>query len=336
MQAMPVKTVVVALQPVAQSSEYMATIKSRRSATILPQVNGLLTKILVHSGERVKAGQVLMEIDPRQQQAQVSSQGATERQKKALFDYDTIELDRQKKLFAAGVTSKDALDQAQQAYDNAKADYEAARGTRDTQEQQLGYYTLRAPFDGVVGDIPVHVGDYVSPTIGANSSGLTTVDQGGDLEAYIYIPTERSSQARLGLEVELFDTSGKLLEKSKIDFLSPQVDPSLQGILAKAPVHATPDIMRNAQLIKVRVIWSTKPMVVVPVLAVTRQGGQTFVFIAQKQPNGQVIAVQTPVTLGDTVENTYAITSGLKAGDQVVVSSTQFLVNGMPVSPIPG
>ena len=332
---MPVKTVAVALQPVAQSSEYMATIKSRRSATILPQVNGLLTKILVHSGERVKAGQALMEIDPRQQQAQVASQGATERQKKALLDYDAIELDRQKKLFAAGVTSKDALDQAQQAYDNAKADYEAALQTRNMQEQQLAYYTVRAPFDGVVGDIPVHLGDYVSPLMSPTAM-LTTVDQPGDLEAYIYIPTERSDQARIGLAVELYDTSGKLLEKSKIDFVSPQVDPSLQSILAKAPVHATPDIMRNAQLIKARVIWSTKPMAVVPVLAVTRQGGQTFVFVARKQPDGHFIAAQTPVTLGDTVENAYSVSSGLNAGDQVVISSTQFLVNGMPVSPIPG
>jgi RND family efflux transporter MFP subunit len=334
MQAMPVKTVAVSLQPVPQSSEYMATIKSRRSATILPQVNGLLTKILVHSGEHVKAGQALMEIDPRQQQATVAAQGATERQKKALYDFDSIELDRQKKLFEAGVTSRDALDQAQQAFENTKADYEAARGTRDMQEQTLAYYTVRAPFDGVVGDIPVHQGDYVSPL--SQSALLTTVDQPGDLEAYIYIPTERSGQARIGLEVELSDTSGKLLEKTKIDFLSPQVDPSLQGILAKAPVHATPDLMRNAQLIKARVIWSTKPMVVVPVLAVTRQGGQTFVFIAQKQPNGQYIATQTPVTLGDTVGNSYSLSSGLNAGDAVVVSSTQFLVNGMPVSPIPG
>jgi RND family efflux transporter MFP subunit len=335
MQAMPVKTVAVQLQPVAQSNEYMATIKSRRSATILPQVSGLLTKILVHSGERVKAGQALMEIDPRQQQATVASQGATERQKKALYDYDSIELGRQKKLFDAGVTSKDALDQAQQAYDNAKADYEAARGTRDMQETQLGYYSVRAPFDGVVGDIPVHLGDYVSP-LQSPTALLTTVDQTGDLEAYIYIPTERSSQARMGLDVELYDTSGKLLEKSKIDFLSPQVDPNLQGILAKAPVHPTPDIMRNAQLIKARVIWSTKPMVVVPVLAVTRQAGQPFIYVARKQPNGQYIATETPVTLGDTVGNSYSVTSGLNAGDQVVVSSTQFLVNGMPVSPIPG
>lgn len=335
MQAMPVKTVSVSLQPVAQSSEYIATIKSRRSATMLPQVSGLLTKILVHSGQHVKAGQELMEIDPRQQQATVASQGATERQKKALYDYDAIELGRQRKLFDAGVTSRDALDQAQQAYDNAKADYEAALQTRHVQEDQLGYYIVRAPFDGVIGDIPVHLGDYVSP-LTSPTSELTTVDQPGDLEAYIYLPTERSSQARMGLDVELYDTNDKLLEKSKIDFLSPQVDPNTQGILAKAPVHSTPEIMRNAQLIKARVIWSTKPTVVVPVLAVTRQGGQSFVYVAQKQPNGKYIATQTPVTLGDTVGNSYSIISGLNEGDAVVVSSTQFLVNGMPVSPIPG
>ena len=335
MQAMPVKTVSVSLQPVAQSSEYMATIKSRRSATILPQVSGLLTKILVHSGESVKSGQVLMTIDPRQQQAAVDSQAATERQKKALLDYDTIELNRQKKLFDAGVTSRDALDQAQQAFDNAKADYEAALQTHNSQQETLGYYTVRAPFDGVVGDIPVHVGDYVSPSQSSNSF-LTTVDESGELEAYIYIPTDRASQARVGLGVELSDTNGKLLEKTKIDFLSPQVDPSLQGILAKAPVHPTPEIMRNAQLIKAKVIWETKPMAVIPVLAVTRRGVQSFVYVAKPAGNGKYIANQLPVTLGDTIGNSYSITSGLNPGDQVIVSSTQFLVNGMPVMLIPG
>jgi RND family efflux transporter MFP subunit len=329
MQAMPVKTAQVALQPVAQSNEYMATIKSRRSATLQPQVEGRLTEIRVRSGDRVSAGQEMMVIDPLHQAATVESQRATERQKKALLDYNTVELERQKKLFEAGVTSRDAFDQAQQAHDNSKADYESALAMRKTQEAQLAYYTIRAPFKGVVGDIPVHVGDYVT-----TSTMLTTVDMTGDLEAYIYIPTERSSEARIGLGVELSDTSGKLLEKTKIDFLSPQVDPTLQGILAKAPVHATPDIMRNAQMIKARVIWSTKPMVVIPVLAVMRQGGQTFVFVVKKQADGHSVALQQPVTLGDTVENSYSIISGLNAGDQVIVSSTQFLVNGMPVSPL--
>ena len=152
---------------------------------------------------------------------------------------------------------------------------------RKTQEEQLAYYTIRAPFDGVVGDIPVHVGDYVAPSLPA--SMLTTVDENKDLEAYIYVPTERSGQVRMGLEVDLMDNSGKLLEKTKIDFISPEVDSTLQGILVKAPVHATPEILRNAQMVKARVIWSTTPMAVVPVLAVTRQGGQSFVFVAQQQ-----------------------------------------------------
>ncbi len=334
MQAMPVQTVAVTLAPVPQSSEYVATIKSRRSATLLPQVSGMLTKILVRSGDHVKAGQVLMEIDPRLQKATVESARATERQKKALYDYNAVEIERQRKLFEAGVTSRDAYDQAQQSFGNTKSDYESSVELRKTQEEQLAYYTIRAPFDGVVGDIPVHVGDFASP---ANSPAtvLTTVDEYKDLEAYIYVPTERAGQVRLGLDVELTDNAGKLLEKTKIDFLSPQVDSTLQGILVKAPVHATSEVLRNAQMIKARVIWSTTPMAVVPVLAVTRQGGQSFVFVAQQQ-NGHFIAHQVAVTLGDTVGNSYSVSSGLNAGDRVIVSSTQFLINNMPVMPLPG
>jgi RND family efflux transporter MFP subunit len=328
MQGFPVQTATVSMAPVQQSSEYVATIKSRRSATMQPQVDGRLTQIHVRSGDHVKSGELLMEIDPQHQLAMVGSARATERQKKALYDYNTLEIERQRKLFEAGVTSRDAFDQARQAFDNAKADYESAVDMRKTQEEQLDYYSIRAPFDGVVGDIPVHVGDYVS-----SSTVLTTVDENKDLEAYIYVPTERSSQVKLGLGVELTDTAGNLLEKTSIDFLSPQVDSMLQGILVKAPVHATPEVLRNAQMIKARVIWSTTPMAVVPVLAVTRQGGQSFVFVARQQ-NGHWMANQTAVTLGDTVGNTYSISSGLSAGDKVIVSSTQFLVNGMPVMPM--
>jgi RND family efflux transporter MFP subunit len=330
MQAMPVQTVTVALQPVPQSSEYVATIKSRRSATMQPQVDGRLTGIQVRSGDHVKAGQTLMKIDPEHQVATVESARATERQKKAFYDYNTSEIERQRKLFEAGVTSRDVYEQAQQAFGNTKADYESAVELRKTQEEQLAYYTIRAPFEGVVGDIPVHVGDYVAP-----ATVLTTVDENKDLEAYIYVPTERAGQVRLGLDVELMDDSGKLLDKTKIDFLSPQVESTLQGILVKAPVQASPELLRNAQMIKARVIWSTTPMAVIPVLAVTRQGGQSFVFVAQGQ-GGHFTARQTSVTLGDTVGNSYSVTSGLKAGDRVVVSSTQYLVNGMPVMPLPG
>ena len=328
MQALPVQTQSVALSPVQQSSDFVATIKSRRSVTVMPQVDGNLTQLLVRSGDRVRAGQLLMEIDTRRQQALVDSQKSTENQKKALYDYNVIQIDRQRKLFEAGVTSRDTLDQAEQSFNNTRSDWEAAVASRKSLEEQLAYYRVKAPFDGVVGDIPVHLGDYVTPT-----TSLTTVDENKDLEAYIYVPTERSSQVRMGLSVQLLDNDDQVVENTSVDFLSPQVDSQLQGILLKAAVHSTSNVLRSSQLVKARVIWKTSPQPVIPVLAVSRQGGQSFVFVAQQQKDGHFAAHQTAVTLGETVGNSYAVSAGLKQGDQVIVSGTQFLVDNMPVMP---
>lgn len=329
MQAMPVQTLTVAAAPVPTSDEYVATIKSRRSATIDPQVDGNLTQILVHSGDHVRQGQLLMQIDPAKQEATVTSTAATEQQKLAVYRYNQEQVERQRKLFSEGIISKDASDQAEQAYANSKADYEAAVATRQEQEKQLAYYRITAPFDGIVGDIPVHVGDYVSAT-----TVLTTVDENKDLEAYIYIPTERAAAVRTGLGVQIVGNDGHPIEKTAIDFISPQVDNQLQGILVKAPVHSS--ALRTAQLVRARVIWSVTDKPVVPVLAVTRLGSETFVYVAQSAGNGKYVAHQQAISVGDTVGNNYAVLNGLSDGDKVIVSGTQMLVDGMPVMPLPG
>lgn len=327
-QPLPVKVETINLAPVPRADEYVATVKSRRSASIQPQVNGTLTRILVKSGDRVHTGQVLMTIDPLKQQASVDEQRSTVEQKKAIFDYNQRELERQKGLYEGEVTSKQNYDYAMQAFENSKADWDSAKAALATQQRQLAYYHLTAPFDGIVGDVPVHIGDYVSPT-----TLLTTVDKNTDLEAYIYIPTERASEIRMGLPVQVVSSTGELIEKTKIDYISQQVDNALQGILVKAPIHAPLDRFRNSQLVKARVVWSTSPAPTVPVLAVTRVGGQPFVYLADSSGNGSV-AKQRAISLGDTIGNDYAITAGLKAGDKVIVSGTQFLVDGMPVRPI--
>jgi RND family efflux transporter MFP subunit len=327
-QALPVQTQAVSLAPVARSDEYVATIKSRRSATIQPQVDGSLTRILVKSGDRVRTGQVLMTIDPLKQEATVNEQRSTEAQKKATFNYNQAEVERQRKLYEAGVTSKQSYDQAVQAYENSKADYGASSAARVTQQRQLAYYSLVAPFDGVIGDIPVHVGDYVSP-----QTIMTTVDENADLEAYIYIPTELAGDIRMGLPVEVVTNRGELIERTKIDFISQQVDNALQGVLVKAPVHGSLDKFRTSQLVKARVVWSTAPAPKVPVLAVARIGGQPFVYVAIAGDHGTV-AKQRAVVLGDTIGNDYVVTSGLNPGDKVIVSGIQFLIDGVPVHPI--
>jgi hypothetical protein len=216
MQAMPVQTMAAALSPVAQSSEYVATIKSRRSATLQPQVSGMLTQILVRSGDPVKAGQVLMGSTRQQQEATVASRAPRSARRRRSYDYNAVEVERQQKLFDAGVTSRDSIRPGAAGIREHQGGLRVGRGTRARRRRQLlAYYTIRAPFDGVVGDIPVHVGDYASP-----ATALTTVDENRDLEAYIYVPTERSGEVRMGQDVELMDNNGKVLEKTKIDFVS--------------------------------------------------------------------------------------------------------------------
>ena len=180
MQAMPVLVQPVTLTGVPSTDNYVATIKSRRSATIQPVVDGNLTKILVKSGDAVKAGAVLMQIDPLKQQATVEAQQATEQQLRAVYQYNETDLVRQAQLYKDGIISKQAYDQAMQAFANAKAALDSAVAQTKTQREQLAYYEIHAPFDGIVGDIPVHLGDYVSST-----TTLTTVDEDKDLEAYI-------------------------------------------------------------------------------------------------------------------------------------------------------
>jgi RND family efflux transporter MFP subunit len=331
-QAMPVMVAPVSFSPVPVGDTYVATIKSRRSATLQPQVDGTLTKIYVTSGQAVKQGQLLMQIDPLKQVATVEQQAGSQAQANATYEFNKSEVERQKKLYEAGITSKQAYDTAVGNFEAAKGAYLASQAGTATQKQQLAYYQIRAPFAGVIGDIPVHQGDYVTPT-----TMLTTLDENSGLEAYIYIPTERSSQVKIGLPVDILDTSGKVLAHSTISFLSPEVDTGIQGILAKAEVPA--GSVRNEQVVNARVTWSEAPRPSVPVLAVTMVGGQPFVFVAVKGSgpfaNG-FVAHQVPVKLGDVDGNTYPVLSGLNPGDKVIESGLQMIGEGAPVMPMTG
>jgi RND family efflux transporter MFP subunit len=329
MQAPPppqVKVMAAELRTVQETSEYVATIKSRNSATIQPQVEGQITKIFVRSGERVRAGAPLLEIDPLKQRATVNSSEATERQKQANLEWAKTQLERAKKLYAAGVVSRQDLDQAQTGYDAAQADLASLNAQVKEQQVQLQYYQVVAPSDGIVGDIPVHVGDRVT-----NSTVLTTVDRNTDLEAYIQVPLERATQLRLGLPVDIVSDTGAVLAKSRITFISPQVDTGMQSVLAKALIANPRREIRSAQFVRARVVWSSHPGLMIPVTAVVRISGQYFAFVAEQGSKGSV-ARQTPVQVGDITDSSYTVLGGIKPGDQVIISGTQSLADGAPVS----
>lgn len=326
-QAMPVKVQAAALERVPQFTEYIAVLKSRNAAVLQPEVEGQITNILVKAGDRVKAGAPLLVIDPSKQEATVTSQEGLQRARLAALEYNRQELERRKKLFEAGVISRQELDQAQAAYDASKAEVDALQASVREQRVQLRYYTVNAPSGGVIGDIPVRVGDRVQ-----TSTVLTTLDEGGELEAYVSVPAEKAGFVRVGTPVEIVTEDGQATSRTSVTFVSPRVDPDTQLLLMKARVPNPDGRFRNDQVIRARVIWQESEMPIVPITAVARMAGQSFAFIAESDGK-QTVARQRPVQLGDLSNRGYVVTDGIKAGDKVIVTGVQMLADGMPVAP---
>jgi len=325
--AIPVKIQVAQSVPISDTTEYVATLKSRDSAIIMPQVEGQITDIYVHSGDHVSPGTVLMQIDPTKQQATVNSQEHNRAAQEANLDYAQQQYNRISALAAAGVVAKQDLDQAKSALETAKAQLKSLDAQVQEQQTQLHYYRVAAPSTGIVGDIPVHVGDRVTTT-----TTRTSVDKPGSLEAYVYVPVERSSQLKMNMPVQIVNGSGEVIADSRISFISPQVDNTTQTVLIKSRIANNEDRLRNLQFIRARVIWGTHQGPVVPVVAVSRVGGQYFAFVAEDE-KGKLVAHQKAVRIGEMTGNDYVVLDGIKPGDKVIVSGVQFLVDGAAVTP---
>jgi RND family efflux transporter MFP subunit len=323
-----VKTAVIAPVTIPESSEYLATLKSRHSTLLNPEVEGQVTGIFVKSGDRVKAGTALMQIDPLKQQATVGSQDAARAAQEANVRFAQIQWERAQKLFEAGVSSKQDYDQAKTNLDTAQHQLTSLEAQVQEQQVQLHYYRVLAPTDGIVGDIPVQVGDRVT-----TATTLTTVDQPGALEVYINVPVERSKDLKVGQKVQLLDTEGNVITESPIDFISSEVDNGTQSVLAKATVKNSAETLRTSQFARARIIWRVHDGAVIPVLAVQRINGQFFAFVVDGSGQNEV-AHQKIVHLGEMIGNNYRVLDGLQTGDRVVIEGAQDLIDGMPVTEI--
>jgi RND family efflux transporter MFP subunit len=326
--AMGVKTITIAPKPIPQTSEFVATIKSLRSTNIQPQVEGIVRQIMVKSGDRVRAGQPLFQIDPEKQQATVATTQSQRVARQADLEFARQQLERQQKLFDAGAVSKAELEQAQTNVKTAEAQLEAVNSQIRENQVQLQYYRVTAPAEGVVGDLEIRQGDRVTP-----QTLITTIDAPEGLEAYINVPLERATQLRNGLTVELLDMDGKVIATNPITFIAPRADDATQSILVKATLQRRPPGIRVQQYVRARIVWTNEPAISVPVVAINRISGQYFVFVAEQGQGGALVAKQKPITVGDLIGDSYIVRSGVKEGEKVIVSNIQKLQDGVPVKP---
>jgi RND family efflux transporter MFP subunit len=204
---------------------------------------------------------------------------------------------------------------------------EAAAQVRSS-EVKLQNMKIVAPLTGIVGNIPVKIGDFLS-----KGDTLTTVTQNQTLDVQLSIPLERGPELRLGQRVEGTDNQGNVLGTGRISFISPQVSTSTQSILAKASFDNSEGQLRDGQFIRAKVIWNTRPGILIPTTAISRVAGQNFVFVAQEQGQSKLIARQKPVKLGEIQGNNYRVLEGLKPGEKIVVSGLLNLTDGAPIIP---
>ncbi|MBD2347131.1 efflux RND transporter periplasmic adaptor subunit [Anabaena subtropica] len=320
-----VKVSPVQVGTIEESTDFVASLESRRSVTLQPRVQGQVTQIFVRSGDAIASGAAVIQIDPRQQQAAVISNDAAAQAAKAQLENANATLksleaerlanvadvqlnqqdyDRYASLSDQGAVSRQTKDQYANRLATAKANLNAIesriqaqkasvaqaqkaiqQAQANTEEQQV-----QLQFYRITSPFEGTVGN-IPVKIGdfvSTSTPLLSITQNRPLEVNISVPLERGPQLRQGMPVEIMNTQGQVLGTSRVFFIAPNASNETQSILVKALYNNTNGQLRADQLVRARVIWNQRTGVLVPTTAVTRIAGETFVYVTEteKTPQG--------------------------------------------------
>ncbi|MEH2007323.1 efflux RND transporter periplasmic adaptor subunit [Nostoc sp.] len=368
-QGVRVKISTVQSGIIEESSDFIASLKSQRSVTLQPRIQGQVTQIFVKSGEPVAAGATILQVDSTPQAAialsnpppqaflvQLESARAALKSLEAqrpsyvtnvqlyqqnyekyvtLADEGAVSRQTRNQYadrLAFAKTSLDAIDsriQAQRAT-ILQAEKSLQQANVNTQKQQIEYDKITAPFNSTVGNIAVKVGDLVN-----TSTQLVNLTQNRPLVVNISVPLQQSPQLRKGMPVEVMNTQGQKLGRSRVFFIAPNASNETQTILIKALFNNPNNQLRADQLVRARVFWNQRPGVLIPTTAMTRIAGDTFVYVVEteKSPQGvsQQVARQKRVKLGEIKGNNYQVIEGLQPEDKVIISGLLNLRDGVAI-----
>lgn len=245
----------------------------------------------------------------------------------------------------AQISTQDAvIIRAQATVVRQRQQKDAAIAAANQDQVQLQYYTVNAPINGTIGDMPAKIGDLVN-----ESTALLTLTQNQALEINIEVPQETINRLALGTPVQLLDTDNQVLKNGSVSYIAPDVSSETQSVQVKAQFSNAGGQLRTNQMIKARIISSSRPGLVVPTTAISRLAGKNFVFVAQPYGSSecsrqdetaqpaprldQWVAVQKPVELGSIIKNGQHVSQGINIGDRVVTSGLLQLQNCMPIQP---
>ncbi len=326
------------MQPVSRPDKFTGRVEAIEAVDIRARVTGFVHAVDFKDGQDVKAGDTLFEIEPDQLQASVNSARAQAVRAEATRSSAERALARNKVLFARETVSQVTLDDAQAAFDIAVADLQVAEAALKTAELNLSYARIVAPTSGSIGRTTFTTGNLVGPDSGSlvRIVNLDPVRVAFSITEGLLV-TIRQKQARgttidpnsLQISLRLANES-KYAKTGRLEFVENEVDPQTGTVVARAIFPNPNHILIPGQFVTVYVGESETPsMPVVPQTAVLQDREGRFVYLLGKDNTVQQRRIETGARAG----RGWAVTTGLKAGDQVVIEGVQRLSEGMTVNP---
>lgn len=330
----------VSTQSTELSTSYPATIKGVQDVEIRPKVSGFITKVNVHEGQRVTAGQLLFVIDNETYQAQVRQAKAAVSTAKAQLETSRLTLENSKELHKNNVIGDFELATARNNFATAEAALMQAKASLASAQEMLNYCYVKSPVSGVVGTLPYKAGTLVSATGG---EPLTTVSDISTMEVYFSV-TEKDmlgmTKGKGGINeaiknyppVTLRLADGTVYaHKGTVVKASGVIDEATGTITLIARFVNPDNMLRSGGAGQVVVADSSQAAVVIPQEAAAEIQNKIFVYLVGKDNKVKYSEIKV---LPQNDGNNYIVVEGMKAGDRYVAKGIASLKDGMQIKPI--
>ena len=324
----PVRVAATAEQPMPFVLTSVGTVEALRTASVGSQVGGVVTRISFREGDVVRAGQVLIQLDPRPFRAVLDQTRAALARDRARAETAQLDAERSKRLFEENVLSAAEWDQKRAEAEAMSATVRADSAMVATARLNLEYASIRAPISGRTGRLVVNVGDYVRA---ATSEPLVTVVEPHPIRVRFTIPERDVPLLQRHLEegprVEIRPGAAAPKE-GKLIFVDNTVDAVSGTLLLKGEFANQDGSLVPGQFVDVRlVLYVAEKALVIPAQSVSTGQQGTYVYVVQQD---STVAVR-PVEIEHTQDELAVVRSGLEAGESVVTDGQLRLSPGARV-----
>jgi membrane fusion protein (multidrug efflux system) len=299
----------------ADRVEALGTLRANEMVVLTANTTELVTRIHFDDGQRVQAGDVLVEMSSEEERAQLQEARAAAEEARSQYE-------RVRPLAAQGTAAKSQ-------YDERRREWETAQARVAVVESRVADRTIRAPFSGIVGLRNLSVGALVRP-----GDPITTLDDDGVMKLEFTVPATYVDTLRVGLPIVAKARAFASREfRGEVRSVDSRVDPVTRSITARAEIPNPDRALRPGMLMTVVLLKNPRETLFVPESAIVASGRQSFVFRVDPASGNKV--ERREVQIGARRAGEAEVLAGLAAGDRVVVHGTQRVRDGQVVQVMP-